>query len=369
MLKCAYAQSGIFIGPQGTVMPCCDYKKSIPDRDHSQSLIEIHQSQPLVKLREQLAQGEKPLECQRCWDREDNGLESRRTLAQGRLKNIYNEIDWGRGNLLFFGGFLGNLCNLGCRVCRPELSSVLASEQSLHFYNKQSNWAREEHFWNNFKNVTSIKNYEILGGEPLYNKNFLSFLDHLVDSGRSSECVIDIVTNGTIYPKIIEKVDQFQEVTFNISIDNLKDKFELERYGASWNLVNNNISKMIKQKEKYSNLFVRSTTAVSIQNVLDLPELYQYFKDQNFDSYWFGLVDNPTYWDIKNMTVKAQELVLTKLEKYKDIEQISGIIEVIKNSKGADGKEFVTQTKLLDQKRKQDFRTTHPDIAKAMGYV
>jgi len=375
MIKCAYAQSGIFIGTQGNAMPCCDYdgvltdNKGRPFSIHTHSFDEIHQSTTLINLRQQLNQDQRPTECSRCWNREDNNLESRRTLAQGRLSNIYDKVDWEQGNLLFFGGFLGNICNLGCRICNPALSSVLATEhQQIHF-NKNAEWVKQDYFWNNLKQATSIENYEMLGGEPLYQKNFLNFLDHLVETGRSKDCAIDVVTNGTVYPKIVEQADKFQQLTFNVSIDNIGDKFELERHGADWNKVNNNIDKMMSQKKKHSNLLIRSTTAVNIQNVLDLPELHQYFVDKQFDSYWFGIVDGPKWVSIKNMTAEAKQLVLSKLEKYQTVDQMSGIIKIIKKSQDSDGKDFVKQTKIIDQRRGQDFRNSHADIAKAMGYV
>ena len=381
MIKCAYAQSGIFISSQGFAAPCCEYKNHKHPMGHltdesgtayninSHSLEEIHQSPILQDLRHQLRQGQKPIGCNGCWTREEAGMESRRTLAQSKLSNIYEDVDWDKGNLLFSGVFLGNVCNLGCRICNPELSSVLATEHKQLEFNEKAGWVRQDQFWDNFKKTTSIKNYEILGGEPLYQKNFLNFMDHLVESGRSQDCIVDIITNGTIYPRIAEQADKFNRLTFNISIDNVGDKFELERHGASWNKVNENISRMIEQKETHDNLFIRSTTAVNIQNVLDLPELYQYFIDQNFDSYWFGLVYQPQWLSIGSLTKEAKELVLSKLERHQDIDQLGGIIDIIKNSTVSDGREFVEQTKIIDQRRGQDFRKTHPDIAKAMGYV
>lgn len=375
MIKCAYAQSGIFIGSQGNATPCCDYDGALIDNKgdlysiNTHSFNDIHQSTALKNLRQQLNQDQRPKECKRCWDREDNNLESRRTLAEGRLSNIYEKVDWEKGNLLFFGGFLGNICNLGCRICDPSLSSVLATEhQQIHF-NKNAEWVKQDYFWDNLKQATSIENYEMLGGEPLYQKNFLNFLDHLVETGRSNDCAIDVVTNGTVYPKIVEQADKFRQLTFNISIDNIGDKFELERHGADWNKVNNNIDKMIEQKKKHSNLSIRSTTAVNIQNVLDLPELHQYFVNKQFDSYWFGIVDGPAWVSIRNMTAEARQLVLSKLEKHQDIDQLSGIIKIIKESTVSDGVDFVDQTRIIDQRRGQDFRNSHTDIAKAMGYV
>jgi hypothetical protein len=74
------------------------------------------------------------------------------------------------------------------------------------------------------------------------------------------------------------------------------------------------------------------------------------------------------------MTPAARELVLNKLKttfwtssKYQ--KEIDNVIAFIENGPGSDGFEFLSKMKQTDEYRKQNFMDTHPEIAKAMGYV
>ena len=77
---------------------------------------------------------------------------------------------------------------------------------------------------------------------------------------------------------------------------------------------------------------------------------------------------------IQYMTPTARELVLNKLkttfwttDRYQ--QEIDNIIRFIENGPGSNGTEFLRKMKQTDAYRKQNFMDTHPEIAKAMGYV
>ena len=73
------------------------------------------------------------------------------------------------------------------------------------------------------------------------------------------------------------------------------------------------------------------------------------------------------------MTAAAKDLVLTKLKNtlwsknsYKH--EIDNIIKFIEQGPGSDGVDFLDKMQRTDAYRKQNFLTTHKDIAVAMGY-
>ena len=73
------------------------------------------------------------------------------------------------------------------------------------------------------------------------------------------------------------------------------------------------------------------------------------------------------------MTPAAQELVLNKLKTTfwttrQHQREIDNVIKFIEQGSGSDGSEFLEKMQRTDAYRKQNFKDTHPEIARAMGY-
>ena len=163
-------------------------------------------------------------------------------------------------------------------------------------------------------------------------------------------------------------LDHFKEVKLSFSIDNIGERFELERNGVAWDIVAENIKKFnSRRSEKFiTDVF----PSINIQNVLYVPELLEWIDSQQFSSrVSLNIVYDPSYLSILSMTREARELVLDKLNSYADNDIIKSIINLIENSPAIDlANEFISYMKTLDVERQQNFAKTHPDIAKAMGY-
>ena len=391
---CAHAWSGFHIWTDGTVGVCCDYTGSIVDDNNqpyninSHSVEQILSSRYMNNLRDQMRSGQDPIGCKGCVDTECTGGDSRRMLAPYRLENIWGLIDWESDsvdNLGYIGGHLGNLCNLKCRICSPAFSSTVAAEElsqvpkneiKLHPTYKVSNntnWAlKKKELWETLKDKPQIKNFEFLGGEPFMLKHNLEFMQYLLDTQRSKECIFDFTSNGTFYPEIFDHADQFKRLVVTLSIDNIQQRFEYERSGAHWNVLQDTVEKFMKVKSKNPTFKIGVGIAVNIQNVLYLPELITWIQQQNFDHYYYNIISNPSYMSITQLTSVARELVLNKLIncqlQAKDKQTLQYVIQTIENSAGADGKAFVAYMQSKDQIRNENFANTHTEIASAMGY-
>lgn len=390
---CGYAWSGVYLMTDGSARVCCINSQSITKEDGTlynikhDSLEDMLHSQWMKDLRTKFRNNERADGCEICWRREDSGQESRRTTVPYVLENIYGDINWeGDGELMFLGGHLGNLCNLKCRICGPGSSSSIANEyleqipikdrKSSDVYKilKDREWALDESFWQIVRDHASqIKNYELLGGEPFMIKQITDFLFFLINNHLSQDTMFYFSTNGTAYPKFLDLVSKFNRIEITFSIDNLNERFELERANANWVNVESNIDKLIAlQTLSPNHLKLDVCVSVGIQNVFYLPELINWIRSKRFNSYFLNLVDIPEYYSITNLTDQAKQLVLHKLTTagldIDDKNKISGIIKLIESSKTSDGKEFCSATKRLDLLRNENFALTHPEIAKAMGY-
>ena len=391
---CMLPWISIEASPIGTARPCCLAKDEITKIDGSKyslretPLEEIYHSTYMQNLRQDFLAGNKPATCNRCWDEEAAGRTSKRINSRIRLKEYYNLVDFQNINpdqLWFIDLKLGNICNLKCRICGSWSSSKWAKEEIdyipelldrkthlAYTYLKDGAWPREtEVFWDNLKALLpNIKYFEFTGGEPFLIEQHFEVLRYAVEQGYSKNIEIHYNTNGTVFPESAELWSNFKHVEIAFSIDNVGVRFEYERYGADWNLVQENIVKFTAMRS--NKISTQLCTTMNVQNVYYLPELCDWISTQTFDHVFFNMLHDPWHMCINRMTKPARELVIDRLtthefnSKYRA--EILRIIQFIKNGSGGDGKEFLQKMKITDQYRKQSFLDTHKEIAKAMGY-
>jgi MoaA/NifB/PqqE/SkfB family radical SAM enzyme len=388
--------------PQGTVRPCCIAVDEITRLDGTKySLLEntveeAYHSKYMQDLRQEFLDDKKPATCKRCWDEEAAGRTSKRMNSRVRLKEYYDNVDWNNTNpdqLWFIDLKLGNICNLKCRICGSWSSSKWAKEEIdytdklfkqhnqifdrkthlAYTFLQEGSWPRENPlFWDNLKTLLpNIKYLEFTGGEPFLIEQHFELLRYAVEHGYSKNIEIHYNTNGTVFPESTELWHNFKHVEIAFSIDNIEKRFEYERYGADWNLVNDNIIKFTAMRSK--KISTQLCTTINIQNIYYLPELYQWILTQTFDHVFFNMLHDPWHMNIGHMTHTAQGLVIERLSNFEFNPRYKAemlrIIQVIKNGQGSDGKEFLDKMQITDEYREQSFLDTHPEIAKAMGYV
>jgi MoaA/NifB/PqqE/SkfB family radical SAM enzyme len=385
--------------PMGTSRPCCLAHDEITDElgkkyDLNETNLEtIYHSKYMQRLRKQFREGEKPATCNRCWDEEAAGRDSKRIHSQVRLKELYQQVDWANDDpdqLWFVDLKLGNICNLKCRICGSWSSSSWATEEMAYLpkdvnkkshiaytWLKQGAWPRKtETFWDNMRNLMpNIKYIEFTGGEPWMIQEHFDLLQFAVDEGYSKKIDIHYNTNATQTPLPHTKMwSQFGRVDIAFSVDNVGARFEYERYGAKWNEANENIDRTHFAKTEFApNITTQLCFTINIQNVYYLDELLAWADTKPWGSVYFNMLHSPSHMSIQYMTPAAKELVINKLKttfwtnnKYQ--QEIDNVIKFIENGPGSDGAEFLRQMRQTDTYRKQSLTDTHTEIARAMGY-
>ena len=396
---CMLPWISIETSPMGTSRPCCLAHDEITDESgkkydlNETNLETIYHSKYMQRLRKQFRAGEKPATCNRCWDEEAAGRDSKRIHSQVRLKELYSQVDWANDDpdqLWFVDLKLGNICNLKCRICGSWSSSSWATEEMAYLpkdvnkkshiaytWLKQGAWPRKtETFWDNMRNLMpNIKYIEFTGGEPWMIQEHFDLLQFAVDEGYSKRIDIHYNTNATQTPLPHTKMwSQFGRVDIAFSVDNVGARFEYERYGAKWDEANENIDRTHFAKKEFApNITTQLCFTINIQNVYYLDELLAWADAKPWGSIYFNMLHSPSHMSIQHMTPAAKELVINKLKttfwtnnKYQ--QEIDNVIKFIENGPGSDGAEFLRQMHQTDTYRKQSLTDTHPEIAKAMGY-
>jgi len=395
---CMLPWISIETSPIGTARPCCMAHDEIRDEygakydlNHT-DLNTIYHSQYMQDLRRDFRNGEKPSTCNRCWEEEAAGRTSKRMHTRVRLKELYEQVDWNNDDpdqLWFVDLKLGNICNLKCRICGSWSSSKWAEEELAYMPNlkdKKSHiayqwlragaWPRRSssNFWDNLKELLpNIRYFEFTGGEPWMIKEHFNLLRYAAEQGHAEHIDIHYNTNATQWPEDAEELwSQFGRVDIAFSIDNVAERFEYERYGAEWGLANEIIDRVHALREKNPKFTTQLCFTINIQNVYYIDDLLAWAETKNFGNIYFNMMHSPDHMSIQQMTPAAQKLVIDKLQntKWKPEyqQEIDNIVNFIQNGTGSDGSEFLEKMQRTDEHRKQNFLSTHPEIAQAMGY-
>lgn len=396
---CMLPWVSIETSPLGTVRPCCMAHEEITDEAGNKynltetNLETVYHSQYMQTLRQQFRAGEKPATCNRCWEEEAAGRDSKRIHSQVRLKELYKQVDWANDDpdqLWFVDLKLGNICNLKCRICGSWSSSKWAEEEMKYLpegsdkkkhiaytWLKQGAWPRKtETFWENMRSLLpNIKYFEFTGGEPWMIKEHFDLLQYAVDTGDSQHIDIHYNTNATQYPGgHWDLWKNFGRVDIAFSVDNVGARFEYERYGANWQESNIIIDEVhIMKRLSAPNITTQLCFTINIQNVYYLDELLAWAATKPFGSVYFNMMHGPEHMSVQYMTPTARELVLDKLKttfwsRPDHQAEIDSVINFIEAGPGSDGTEFLRKMKQTDEYRKQNFMDTHEEIARAMGY-
>lgn len=373
------------ISSQGEFKPCCAYKESIKDNNgrpyniESDSIETVYNSKYLFDLRQQFSQGQRPEHCSHCWFKEQNNGQSNRQWVRHYLGSNADTItieEESVDNLISLDIKMGNLCNFKCRICNPFSSSRIAEEQVAHFntlldiksLNRKGRWAEDSRIWQMIGYLgAQLVNIDFYGGEPFLIKQHEIFLDYLIEKQHSHKIRLHYNTNGSVFPKqLFDKWKKFHHVDIAFSIDNVGQRFELER-GGSWSKVTENIDQFFDFKLPNMTLNVFAT--INSQNVYYLADLINWYETKAFNKLHLNLLESPPMLSVVRMNEELCNLVIDKLDQIPEETRIkygvNSIVDLIKQNKNSP--EMVDQLKTymlqLDNIRNQDFAQTHSEIA------
>ena len=382
---CILPFTSIEADPMGKCKVCCLSTKTIPDIDLKyNTLTEAFNSDYMRNLRSQFLKGEQPDECERCWAEEASGRTSKRMHSTIRLDKIIQdkifktETD---GELIFLDLKLGNICNLKCRMCGSFSSSKWAQEEiDIHNDNmtarenlENGRWPRvSENFWKDLSELLSkTKYFEFTGGEPFLIDEHFDLLAKAIELGYSKDIEIHYNTNTTTFPKRgLELWPHFKLVEIALSIDDLGQRFEYQRYGAKWESTLENLERFKKLRLENNNIKLQLCLTVNAFNVYYLDDMCKWIPKQKFNYVYFNVLHDAWYFSIKHLNQRAKDLVYEKYKNYVGpfADEIKNLMNFMNSGMNSDGSEFIKVTKQSDQQRNQKFSDHHPEMAAAIGY-
>ena len=355
---------------------------------HNISPIDFLKSDFVKQLRSDFLDGKQPDSCKGCWNLENRGLTSIRPMVNeisGNLDPATLSVE-DEYPISYLELRDGNLCNMGCRMCGPEASSIIQTEYENNSAFKQiygpgpfikNKDKMSDVVWEEIRQLApGYRHINITGGEPMLQKRILDFLQFMLDSGNHKNTRLHICTNtSVINPYIIELFTKLDKVLLTMSIDGIGSTAEYQRYGTKWDQVSANIEKYIQLPYTVDKSIVSTVTAYSI---LDYYNFAKYLVE----------IYNKTPWNLISFFPRADSWsfnpdVLIGELKYRALDEINKSIDLfigtetknnnfkttidelgkIKNllESKEDNLEnyakFISNTKILDETRNQSFES------------
>ena len=390
--------------PDGKVMPCCIADSNMPVGEirADETIIQMMNSEPYKEMRVAMMKDEPVAACKRCYDLELMGewtMRQSHNMRRGlEYVDYISDVTNDDGSLKEFQMKymdirFSNICNMKCRSCGPSCSSLWSQE----FLEQRGKEVFEEYFpksngkivINNNDDMTlmaKLKPYlddvtevYFAGGEIIITPEHYECLDYWVENDLCDQVELTYTTNFSTlsYKKSIDLMDywkKFPQLKIWASLDAHGKVAECIRSGTDWDRIVRNIREV---KEQVPHAQFQITPTISIWNIFDFPDFWDYMVDNKFidvetSSPRFNLATNPWYANImilpQSTKRRLAELYRVYQERHKDNHAIyNGFKMIIYNlTVGDENKggilEFKKFNEELDSYRDEKFEDIVPAI-------
>jgi len=314
---CRDPWSTLYIGAESDVRTCCS-AFDVLGYLRDDSLETILHSPKAKEIRQAILRGEWTDNCRVCKELEESSVKSYRVTYVGEQEQykIQNDPDYYAPTMLDIRW--NDTCQLACNYCGPRFSSAWSRLQNVDLglgrfhYDATLEWLKSHE--------DQINVVTLLGGEPLLIKDNLPLLEIIsnknIDMHITTNLSMDIEKS-----KIFQAIQEFKNITWQISFENTHDRFEYVRHGASWDQFHKNIL-LLKEYRKSRNWNIDARCNYNIYSAFDLDAFYGYLTEHEIGVRW-GKLQYPKELDImsQNKTVRERAVVeidrvLSKYDNY-----------------------------------------------------
>lgn len=273
---CSGIDTGLFVYVDGGTKVCCSGAYNLGSV-RSQPVNEVFNSQKFIEIRTALHNDENHDYCQRCYQIESVAPGSSQMTA---FNNQFSS-DKDDRKLKLIDIRWSNVCNLTCRYCNTNDSSEWRKLHRIPIESVNRDYT-ESLFEEVAANRDTIECAYMLGGEPFMQKHNERLLEII-----RPETKIDLFTNLSINNlgnnKIYQSLKRFPQVLWNLSFDNVGDRFEYVRQGAKWDTFTDNLKRIC---DDFGVSGVTFHPIYTIWNAHNLEEFYEFAATQNFTVNW-----------------------------------------------------------------------------------
>lgn len=365
---CSFPFDSIFLGSDGKVKTCCTARDELGDLN-TQTIEEIVNGKRAKEIRKGIVTGNWDMKnCSQCAQLEGVGAHTERMgmlYKYEEMKNLTEEdfilqqidLRW------------SNTCNLACNYCYEYFSSIWAK-----ILNKYMDPLKDSTDLLSYieKNKDTISNVNLLGGEPLLQKENHKLFDILDNETRGyilTNLSVPLKTN-----KIAQKlIEDYPNVSWGISFENVGPRFEYVRHRAEWDILMENIDYLVSRVRE-----VNIHPMYNIYTAFNLMEFYDAIADKGISDIFWCAILNPSHFSVfdlpKEMRSEAKQEINRVLEKYRDnynsVHRLEEYRTDLSHDKPAIDHEFLKYTKQLETKwhpdKKYSFAELWPELTASL---
>lgn len=263
----------------------------------------LHNTAHKKTQRKMMLAGEKPSECQYCWNMEDAGKLSDRHYRSGEpwaavdFEKIKNST--GEENVIpsYVEVNFNHACNLKCSYCSPQFSSSWADEVSrLGAFPTSSPHNSPDHFMGQRRPIPAresnpyvdafwawwpslyphLEHFRMTGGEPLLDKNTYRVFDYVL-TNPNPRLHLNVTSNFSVdekswqryltYVKAIcdGRIEHFMQY---VSLDGWGEQAEYMRNGLDFDLLWDRVNQFLTEVPNYSSLtFIITMNNLSVTSL------------------------------------------------------------------------------------------------------
>ena len=275
--------------------------------------------------------------CNYCWNVENAGHVS---LRQKYLADFdINQFDQYKNNQVNpkqVEVSLGNECNFQCTYCNPKFSSQWESDvkhkpykifSDQHFYGideKNTNNLQDTIAW--LGELKTIEKLQILGGEPLQNKNFTSVVNS-INSDELGFATNLSFKNTRAIDKVLSLSDRYKKISMVVSIDSTEKNAEFSRFGMDYAQMLINIQYLIaRAPDNVAIRFNSVMTSITIRDFKNTVKLIDSFYQINPKITWeIIFCRDPKIFTLNTLPERFKPKILEKINSIKDRNYIQGL--------------------------------------------
>jgi organic radical activating enzyme len=289
---------------------------------------QLHNTPHKKEQRRIMLRGERPGECQYCWNMEDLGELSDRHYRSGepwaavdfeQIKNSTGDEDDVIPSYVEVN--FNNACNLSCSYCSPQFSSTWAQEVERwggyptgtihnspeHFRgNRRVIPAREhnpyvEAFWKWWPTLyPQLKHFRMTGGEPLMDRNTYRVFDYILSLPKP-DLHLNVTSNFSVEDALFEKYLDYVKRLCNTQIEHFMQYVSLDsgngsqaeyiRHGMSADRVVTNVNRYLNEAPYRNSLtFIITMNNLSVTGFQEYMEWILHLREKYSKTYqrvWF----------------------------------------------------------------------------------
>ena len=387
---------------------CCAFRGGVISRNGSpllpdqHPLEEIWNSDQMRAIRQDMVEGRKIAGCEECYQNEALGGTSMRirdnqSWQAGWLNEEFTEIaalksaavssDFRVAPPISIEVDTGSLCNLKCRMCHGGVSSRIASDPVHGTWSRDSFSGGPYHderltprlpdvirfskrsFINDVPSyVDHVKRIYFIGGEPTLVEEIGDVLQQLIDSGKSKQIELALVSNGSETGSWLSLTKHFKKLDLSISMDGFGEVYDYIRYPSLWNNLVKNIS--VFQSMPHAN--VGASVTLQANNMLSVTDLFRYLDGIKVGFYCYPIY-MPRHLTVWAMPKLVRQIAASRLREYADTDclpqhrdTIEGLAKQVEPGEDAYDAELLRQfmvfTNDLDVSRGQSVSDADPEL-------